>query len=142
MSQVDDLSIKLLGATDEALILNAKGLFDYPPLTDQTRAFLKSDREFLWFAITDGQAVGFVSATSILHPDKRPHLFINELAVHNDWRRQGIATKLIETVIAFGGENALCPVWLAAEGDDQQAQAFYRSLSELSERGAVVFEWE
>ena len=48
----------------------------------------------------------------------------------------------METVVAYGRENALWPVWLAAEGDDRNAQEFYRSLSDLSERGAIVFEWE
>lgn len=142
MSLPRDFSIRLLNAGDEALVLNARRLFDYAPIAEQTRAFLVSDREFLWFAMTCDQPVGFVSATSILHPDKEPHLFVNELAVHEDWRRRGIARKLMETVVAFGRKNALWPIWLAAEGDDHRAQAFYRSLSDLSERGVIVFEWE
>ena len=142
MTPSHEISIRLLSAADEALVLSAAGLFDFSPMSDETRAFLSSDREFLWFAMANVQPVGFVSATSILHPDKSPHLFVNELAVHNNWRRRGVATKLMETVVAYGRENALWPIWLAAEGDDRNAQEFYRSLSDLSERGAIVFEWE
>ena len=138
----DGIAIRLLGTGDEALVASAEGLFDDPPLEDQTQAFLESEREFLWFAIYGGKPVGFVSAASILHPDKQPHLFVNELATHAEYRRRGIARRLMETVAEFARARKLWPVWVAAEGDDEQAIAFYRSLGGMTERGAVVFEWE
>ena len=137
-----EVAIRLLGPGDETLVEAAAELFDHEPLPEQTRAFLASEREFLWLAIVKGRPAGFVSATSILHPDKRPHLFVNELATHEDHRRRGIATRLMRTVEQYGREHGLWPIWLAAEGNDAQAIAFYRSLSDMEERGAVVFEWE
>ena len=137
-----EVAIRLLGPGDETLVEAAAELFDHEPLPEQTRAFLASEREFLWLAIVKGRPAGFVSATSILHPDKRPHLFVNELATHEDHRRRGIATRLMRTVEQYGREHGLWPIWLAAEGDDEQAIAFYQSLSDMEERGAVVFEWE
>ena len=142
MSEDIDLAIRLMGVESEHIVLGAKGLFDNPARQDQARAFLASDRDYLWFAFLDGTPVGFVSATVVLHPDKPPHLFVNELATHEAQRRKGIATRLIETVLEFGKRNGAWPVWLAAEGDDRVAQEFYRSLSGLTERRAVVFEWE
>jgi ribosomal protein S18 acetylase RimI-like enzyme len=136
------VTIKLLGPSDEALVVSATGLFDDPPIAEQTHAFLSSERDFLWFALADGRPVGFVSASVLLHPDKPPHLFINELATAEGHRRRGIATHLMTAVAAFGRERSLWPIWVAAEGDDQPAQAFYRSLSDMTERGAVVFEWD
>ena len=137
-----EVTIRLLWLCDEALVEAAAQLFDHKPLPEQTRAFLASDREFMWLALKEGLPVGFVSATSILHPDKPPHLFVNELATHQDHWRRGIATRLMRVVEQFGRENDLWPIWVAAEGDDAQAISFYRSLGDMEERGAPVFEWE
>jgi GNAT superfamily N-acetyltransferase len=139
---VGSIAIKLLGPGDESLVEAGAELFDDPPIPEQTRAFLASERDLLWFALAEGRPVGFVSANVLLHPDKLPHLFVNELATAESHRRRGIATRLMQSVVDFGRERALWPVWVAAEGDDDQAQAFYRSLSGKTERGAVVFEWE
>ncbi|MEX0342658.1 MAG: GNAT family N-acetyltransferase [Erythrobacter sp.] len=136
------LVIRLLGPDDHALVSAAADIFDNRPIAEQTRDFLASDRDFLWLALLDGQPVGFVSATSILHPDKTPHLFINELETREGFRRRGIATRMMRAVRRHAKANGLWPVWLAAEGDDAQAIAFYRSLKDMEERGAVVFEWE
>ena len=136
------IEVRRLGTDDLDLMMSAQGLFDFAPLTDQSEAFLSSEREFIWFAMDGETPVGFVSATVILHPDKAPHLFVNELATHENHHREGIATLLMATVVQFGRQSGLWPVWLAAEVDDDQAKAFYRSLSVPSERGAVVFEWE
>lgn len=138
----EPIAIRLLGPEDQVLVEAATDLFDNPPLADQTRAFLASDRDFIWFAIASDKPVGFVSASVLLHPDKPPHLFINELATAESHRRRGVATRLIEAVLEFGKAQALWPVWVAAEGDDEQAQAFYRSLGDKTERGVIVFEWE
>jgi len=136
------IEIRLVGPDDFALVTEVRGIFDNPPIPEQTRDFLASDREFLWLAFCDGEITGFVSATSILHPDKLPHLFVNELETREGFRRRGIATRLMRTVQDYGKAQGLWPIWVAAEGDDAQAIAFYRSLGDMEERGATVFEWE
>ena len=138
----ESAKIRLMTPADFDLVMNSADLFDHPPIPEQTRAFLASDREFLWLALVDGRPVGFVSATSILHPDKQPHLFVNELATHAEFQRQGIASSLMRTVETYGKAHGLWPIWVAAEGDDEGAIEFYRSLGDMAERGAVVFEWE
>ncbi len=125
------LQIRLLGADDHALVTAAQGIFATPPIADQTRDFLASHRDFLWLAFLDGQPVGFVSATSVLHPDKPPHFFVNELEKCDGVRRRGIATRLMRTVQDYGKEHGLWTIWLAAEGGDAQAIAFYRFIDRL-----------
>lgn len=87
------IDIRLLGPDDHAVVIAAQGIFDNRPIPDQTRDFLASDREFLWLAFYAGEVAGFVSATTILHPDKLPHLFVNELETREGFRRLGIATR-------------------------------------------------
>lgn len=135
------VEIRLLSSDDLDLVMSAEGLFDYQPLAQQTAACLASDRDYIWFALEVGVPIGFVSASVILHPDKLPHLFVNELAAREDRRRRGVASLLMQTVVDFGRSNGFWPIWLAAEGDDEDAKAFYRSLAGSGERRAVVFEW-
>ena len=138
----DPIEIRRLGPDDLDLMMSAQGLFDFAPLPDQSEAFLSSDREFMWFAMDGETPVGFVSASVILHPDKKPQFFVNELATHERHRRRGIATALMASVVSYSRNAGFWPIWLAAEVDDEQAKAFYRSLRRPSERGAVIFEWE
>ena len=142
MKPSTDWDVRLLGPDDAAMVLNAGDLFDFAPISAQTSVFLASDRDFLWFACSGETPIGFVSASILLHPDKPPHLFVNELAVDEDHRRKGVATALMQTAISYAKGHGLWPVWVAAEADDFVAQAFYRSLNDATERGAVVFEWE
>lgn len=137
-----EIEIRLLSSEDLDLVLSAEGLFDHPPIAYQTAAFLASDRDFIWFALEAAIPIGFVSASVILHPDKQPHLFVNELATREDRRRRGAATALMQAVVDFGKSNGLWPIWLAAEGGDEPAKAFYRSLDGFDGRDVVVFERE
>lgn len=138
----EEVNVRLLGPDDHGLVMGAGDLFDAPPISAQTTAVLASERDFLWFAMSGNRPVGFASATSILHPDQPPNLFFNELGVHEDFRRRGVATRLVEAVLAHARRSDIWPVWVLAEGDDAQAIAFYRSLSGLSQAGSVFFEWE
>lgn len=135
------IDIRLLGAGDQALVERARGIFDHAPLPDQSRAFLESHRDMIWFALAGGGPVGFASASILLHPDKLPHVFVNELGVAEPFRRRGIATSLMHAVLEHAETEGLGPVWLAAKADDAQALAFYRGLSGMSEQQAVIFEW-
>lgn len=142
MNVTEAVTIRMLGQGDEALVHSAADLFDDPPIAEQTTAFLNSDRDHIWIAYCGQEPVGFVSAITLLHPDKPPHIFVNELGVDDDYRRQGIATRLMAEAVSFARSCGLTPLWLAAEGDDDLANSFYRSLSEPIERGSVVYEWE
>ncbi|MEL7197590.1 MAG: GNAT family N-acetyltransferase [Pseudomonadota bacterium] len=136
------LSIRKLGPEDAGLVHSAADLFDDPPLKEQTTAFLKSERDHIWIAYLGAEPVGFLTATTLLHPDKAPHIFVNELGFDEGYRRRGIATKLMAEAVSFARLCGLTPLWLAAEGNDELANSFYRSLSDPTERGAVVYEWE
>ncbi len=136
------LSIRKLGPEDAGLVQSAADLFDDPPIKEQTKAFLESGRDHIWIAYIGLDPAGFVTATTLLHPDKAPHIFVNELGVDEDFRRRGIATRLMAEVVSFARHCGLTPLWLAAEGDDDLANSFYRSLPEPTERRSVVYEWE
>ena len=134
-------TIRRLGPGDEALIGEGGYLFDGPPIAAETARFLAGNDSFLWFALVEGKPAGFVSAVRMRHPDKQPSLFIDELGVDEAYRRRGIATALMETAVAEARALGCEAAWVAAEGDDELAIAFYESMSGKSARMARVFEW-
>ena len=136
------VDVRLLGPDDAALVLSASHLFDAAPMPDQTAAMLASERDFLWFALAQGRPVGFASATMVLHPDQRPVLFLNEIAVEDEAQRGGIGTTLMQAAIELARSRGWASTWVLAENDDETAKAFYRSLSPAPTQPSVMCEWE
>jgi ribosomal protein S18 acetylase RimI-like enzyme len=68
------------------------------------------------------------SGTVLLHPDKQPAFFINEVSVVEDLRRTGIATALCERLLEVARAKGCKGVWLATEADNAEARALYRKL--------------
>jgi ribosomal protein S18 acetylase RimI-like enzyme len=135
-------TVRLLGARDAALVEAASDLFDHPIIPDQLQGFLASERDFLWFAFDGEAAIGFASATSILHPDSQPVLFLNEIGVADKAQRSGVGRSLMQAVLAFAQSRGWQSTWVLAELGDDRAQGFYRALHPQTEMPAVMFEWE
>lgn len=78
----------------------------------------------------DGKIVGM--ATVIVNHDiveeLHPFLTIWNLGVHKDYRRMGIATKMIEYIENFKEKMGCSFMALLAENDNIKAQIFYENL--------------
>jgi ribosomal protein S18 acetylase RimI-like enzyme len=61
----------------------------------------------------------------VFHPDKRPELFLNEIAVMERSRRIGVARALIEELIRIGREHACTTVWALTNEDNAAAMRLY-----------------
>lgn len=131
-----------LGPTDEALLLSVKpGLFDNAIRPDQARAFLADPGHLCTLAFDGDQAVGMITATVLLHPDKAPALFVNELGTRDSHLRRGIATQLTEHMFARAREMGCQGIWLGTETDNEPALAHYRKLGG-QEMVFVGFGWD
>ena len=92
---------------------DAKGLlavegatFNESPYTaEQVRAMLSVGDQRAWLAIGEGQVVGFVVAFPT-HGLRGVCWEIDLLAVHPDWTRRGLATRLIRTAASAGASIA------------------------------------
>jgi ribosomal protein S18 acetylase RimI-like enzyme len=93
------------------------------------RTHLRSPSLWVWLAQLQGEdrLAGYVSVAKILKPDGRVTFYVDELWVPPLYRRQGIATRLMQEVLAAAKALALSSVRLAAP-DSGAAQAFYQSL--------------
>jgi len=136
------MDIRLLGPEHTDLVLAVEpGLFDHPPDPAQTRAFLASPLTELAMAFDAGRAVAFASGTVLLHPDKPPAMFVNEVGTRASHLRRGFATAVLRALIARARARGCKGVWLGTEPDNAPACALYRRLGG-EELALVGFGWD
>lgn len=117
-------------------------VFDNPVDLDQLAAFVADPGHEIVFARHDGDVVGSASGTVLLHPDKPPAFFINEVDVVERFRRRGIAGALCTRLIARARDRGCKGLWLATEEENAPARALYRSLSARETEGIVIYDWD
>lgn len=119
-----------IAASDEGHLLNrpARGVFDWPVDTARCAEFFADPRHHLAVAIRDGTVIGIASGVHYVHPDKDPELFINEIGVAPDFRRQGIGRRLLRCLLDHARRLNCRRAWLLAEPHNAAARALYASV--------------
>jgi aminoglycoside 6'-N-acetyltransferase I len=136
------VTIRTLRPDDLALLIAVReGLFDNAVLPDQAQAFLDDPMHMICLAFAGDDAVGMATGTIVLHPDKPPQLFVNEVGVREAWQRRGIGRAVTEHLIAAARARGCVGAWLGTEPDNVAALALYRSM-EGEEETFVGFGWD
>ncbi|MEE9428333.1 MAG: GNAT family N-acetyltransferase [Paracoccaceae bacterium] len=134
--------IRRLGPADlEILLAIPAELFDNPVSRTQAKAFLKNDLHEIVMAFSGDLAVGFASGSILLHPDKEPSMFINEVGVRDEFQRRGIGKKVTQALVDLARDLEMDGVWLGTENDNTAALALYRSM-DTDEVAGVYFGWD
>ena len=76
-------------------------------------------------AIHDGVVVGQTAAVVHRHPDKPTELYIDEVGVRPDYRRRGIARRMLELMLAHGKAIGCEEAWVGTEPDNLPARGLY-----------------
>lgn len=120
------VEVRLLGAGDDAILANvAPGVFDDLVQPRLASEFLADPRHHIAVACEAGQVVGFVSAVDYVHPDKPRELFINEVGVAPSHQRQGLAKRLLHTVLEAGRAAGCRQAWVLTERSNAAALRLY-----------------
>ncbi len=136
-----EIRIRRLRPGDEAELARFEAAFDGPLDPEATAAFLRADRHHLIVSYVEGEPAGFVSATEILHPDKTPELFLNELAVVESLRRKGAASAMLEELARLGRELGCTAIWVLTDEENAAAMATYAKAGATWDgRRSVMFE--
>jgi len=135
------VQIVLAGPGDDAAVIAAQDLFDGPARAEQTRRFLSEPGHHLLLAYEDGDPVGFVSGVEIVHPDKLPEMMLYEIAVDEGSRLRGYGRALVDALAARARERGCDALFVFADGDDDDAQAFYAALKPARTEPCVMFTW-
>ncbi len=72
--------------------------------------------------------MAFASATMLLHPDKPPALFVNELGTREPYQRRGLGRAVLMALIERARTEGCKGIWLGTEMDNAPARALYQAL--------------
>lgn len=137
------LEIRQLGPGDLDLLCGVgEGLFDFPVLRVQAAAFLADPGHEIVAGFSDGVMVGMATGTVLLHPDKPPAMFVNEVGVREEYRQRGIATLILERFLAVARARGCEGVWLGTEADNGSARALYLKVGGRETEGLVIYDWD
>jgi ribosomal protein S18 acetylase RimI-like enzyme len=133
------MEIRLLGH-DEAGVLGrlADGVFDHPVNPRWAAEFLADPTHHLAVALDSGVVVGFASAVHYNHPDKPRELWIDELGVAPEHRRQGIARGLLRALLERARSLGCTQAWVLTEPENGAARALYASMTR-DEAASVMY---
>lgn len=127
---------------DTAPLLAGADVFDHPVRADQLDAFVGDAGHELVFAMEGATAVGIASGCVLLHPDKAPAFFVNEVGVLEAWQRRGIGAELTQRLLDLARARGCEGIWLATEAQNVPARALYRRLAARETGGIVVYDWD
>ena len=100
-------------------------VFDHAIRPEWLAAHLASSTHFLACAFDGDAVVAMVMANLHLHPDKPNELYIDELGTSPEYRKRGIATRLMEEAIGWGRELGCKSCWVGTELNNKEARAVY-----------------
>jgi aminoglycoside 3-N-acetyltransferase I len=101
---------------------------DVPGTTYMVSLLAKPDF-FALVALDEGKVIGGLTAYELpLATSDKKELYIYDLAVDVCYRKQGIATALLQELKIVAGENGISLIFVEAESADEGAVAFYKSL--------------
>jgi ribosomal protein S18 acetylase RimI-like enzyme len=127
--------IRRLGPGDEAVVA---ALADREPQT----ALLRDERAFLLVAFEADRPIGFVLAYELPRRHGDPSiLFVYEIGVDEDRRRQGVGTALMNELARLARERGLREGFVLTEESNAPAMAFYASLESERPHGDDVM-WD
>lgn len=134
--------VPLEPATQDLLDRIEADVFDGPIRPEARAAFLADPRHLMMLAEAGGRVVGMASGTELLHPDKRPQLFINEVGVAPAWRRRGIGRALVATLLEAARARGCDGAWLGTATDNADGNACFSSVPGATQGETfVLYEW-
>ena len=127
---------------ERARWLEGCAVFDFPPQAERIAAFLNDPGHLMILARAQETVVGFVSGTVLLHPDKAPAFFVNEIAVDPDWQRLGIGQRLLDAIRQAAFDRGCETLWVATDFDNEAARRLYLTAGGAESEGVVVYAWQ
>lgn len=131
--------IRVTSASLDLMDRVAEDVFDNRIDARRLAACVASPMQLLLVALSDGIVIGQTLCAIHHHPDRSTELYIDDLGVAPAWQRQGIATRLVRLAMAEGRAAGCEEIWVGAEPDNPEANAFYASLG-MTVRSANIFE--
>lgn len=106
---------------------------------ERLKAFLEAG-SYLVLAYKGERIAGAAIAHKLVHPaGDGDSLYVHELDTHPDYRRQGVATMLMEEIFKIAKEQDMPEVWLATETDNNAANSLYKKLKPSEVQTSITY---
>lgn len=133
---------KRLGVKDLRVLENvADDIFDHDIDFDLAARFLADDRNILIVAISERCVIGQIAAIVHQHVDAPTDLFIENLGVAQNWRRRGVARRLLAMAMVEGKAQGAQSAWVGTEEDNGPANHLYTATGASGGR-FVMFSYD
>ncbi len=121
-----DMEIFVIGPEQiPRLAVVAADVFDAPLDPDRLRAFVADPGHRMVCAFADGVCVAQARGVITRQPDGPSSLYIDNLGVTPSYHRLGLASRLLDELVAWGRANDCRSAWVATEMDNAPARALY-----------------
>ena len=138
---MSEIRVEVVDSPDVAK--EAAALFDHPIDHTATANFLADERHHLLIGYVGDQPAGFVTAVELLHPDKpQPEMFLYELGVEEEYRRQGVATALMQRLVDMCHERGCGEMFVLTDDDNAAGNATYAKAGGTPEPAGVMYAWD
>lgn len=108
---------------------------------EKLRAFLEAGG-ILLLAKDGNKIVGVIVAHILPDPSGKNMFFVFSLDTHPNYRRQGVATMLMNKGKELAKAKGLAEVWIIANSDNEPANSFYQSLNPDEVEPSVMYAYK
>ena len=117
----------------------AEDVFDEEIDPQRLAAYLTMPGNLMVLAVADGEVVGQTRGVIHRHPDLPTELYIDNLGVTPGRRREGIATRLLDDLVAWSREMGCEEAWVGTEVDNEAARTLYERRGSDAETFVLYF---
>jgi aminoglycoside 6'-N-acetyltransferase I len=134
------VEIRRIGPGDAAVLERvAEDVFDEDIDPARLTAYLAEPGHLMVLAVAGGEVVGQARGMVHRHPDRSTELYIDNLGVTPARRREGVATRLLDELGAWGREQGCEEAWVGTEVDNEPARALYAGRGSEAETFVMYF---
>jgi ribosomal protein S18 acetylase RimI-like enzyme len=135
-----NVDILRIGPGDAAVLGQvAEDVFDDDIDPARVTAYLAEPNHLMVLAVAGGEVVGQTRGVVHRHPDLPTELYIDNLGVTPARRREGVATRLLDELVAWGREKGCEEAWVGTEPDNDGARALYQGRGSEAETFVMYF---
>lgn len=117
----------------------ADDVFDEAIDPARVAAYLAEPNHLMVLAVSGGEVIGQARGMVHRHPDLPTELYIDNLGVAEDRRREGIATRMLDDLVAWGREQGCEEAWVGTEVDNVPARTLYERRGSEAETFVLYF---
>ena len=117
----------------------ADDVFDEPIDPARLAAYLAQPNHLMVLAVSGGEVIGQARGMVHRHPDLPTELYIDNLGVAQDRRREGVATRMLDELVAWGREKGCEEAWVGTEVDNVPARTLYEGRGSDAETFVLYF---